>query len=541
MHRPTPWILAAVVGLVVAVGTPQLGHGPGATGIAGATAAAATTRPNVLFVLTDDLDSAELKYMPHTRALIGAEGATFDRYYVSNSLCCPSRTTTLRGQYAHNTGVWTNGGTNGGFERAYSTGIEQDTIATRLHHAGYLTSLTGKYLNGYPNGAPPNYVPPGWSNWASAVFGNPYSEYRYVLNQNQEYKVYGRIPKDYGTNVYMGLTNQFIRHAAAQKKPFFAYLSVYAPHQPATPARQDRAKFPTAEAPRTPSFDQADVSRMPKFIRDLPHFTPAETAAIDYLYRKRIRSLQAVDRGVVRLVQTLRTTKQLDNTYIVFASDNGFHLGQHRMPAGKQTAYEPDIHVPLMVRGPGVKAGTHLPQLAANIDLAPTFEAMAGVRPARFTDGRSLLPLVHGARERTWRDAILIEHRNESGETPPGRPTTKHPSTLEPADPDQQPKLPIKPGREIRDQAFLAQGSEIPDYDAVRTSHYLYVEYANGERELYDTHDDPDEIDNLAGLTPAQAGGTPTTTIERDLARQIQELRECKAAGCRVADREPAA
>ena len=196
-------------------------------------------------------------------------------------------------------------------------------------------------------------MPPGWDNWASAVYGNPYSEYHYVLNQNQTYRVHRHRPRDYGTDVYIRLTDQFIRGAAHDHQPFFAYLPVYAPHQPATPAPADVAKFPLAQAPRTPSFDQADVSRMPRFVRDLPPFTTAETSAIDGLYRMRIRSLQAVDRGVARLVHTLRATKQLDNTYIVFASDNGFHLGQHRMPAGKQTAYEPDIHVPLLVRGPG--------------------------------------------------------------------------------------------------------------------------------------------------------------------------------------------
>jgi len=165
--------------------------GPGLAPAAGAAVARASrTRPNILFVLADDLDMAEMRYLPRTRALLGANGTTFDDYFVSNSLCCPSRTTTLRGQYAHNTGVWSNGGENGGFERAYANGIEQDTVATRLHGAGYTTSLTGKYLNGYPNGAAPDYVPPGWDNWASAVYGNPYSEYHYVLNQNQAYHVY---------------------------------------------------------------------------------------------------------------------------------------------------------------------------------------------------------------------------------------------------------------------------------------------------------------------------------------------------------------
>jgi N-acetylglucosamine-6-sulfatase len=489
-------------------------------------------RPNVLFVLADDLDAAEMRYLPHVRALIGRQGTTFDDYFVSNSLCCPSRTTTLRGQYAHNTGVWTNGGDNGGFERAYTSGVEQDTIATRLHHAGYLTSLTGKYLNGYPNGASPDYIPPGWDNWASAVYGHPYTEYQYVLNENQSYHVYQHRRRDYGTDVYVGLTDRFIRGAVHHHQPFFAYLPVYAPHQPATPARRDRFSFPTATVPRTPAFDQADVSRMPMFVRDLPRFSPQETAAINSLYRKRIRSLQAVDRGVARLVRTLRATKQLANTYIVFASDNGFHLGQHRMPAGKQTAYDTDIHVPLLVRGPGVRAGAHVKRLAGNTDLAPTFEAMAGVRSPAFTDGRSLLPLLRGDAPGRWRHGFLVEHRNETGVARPPRVGNGKSSPLEPPDPDEIGRTNGHAPREIRDTMLLNRGAQISDYDAVRTGRYLYVEYANGDRELYDVKADPDEITNLAGTRPR---------LEHFFARRVAQLRRCGGSGCRLVEDRAAA
>ncbi|HLM17760.1 MAG TPA: sulfatase-like hydrolase/transferase, partial [Acidimicrobiia bacterium] len=187
--------LTALVLAALAVAVPLRGRTAVAT-----TPRATRRRSNILFVLADDLDLAELEALPHVHALVAASGTTFDQYLVSNSLCCPSRTTTLRGQYAHNTGVWTNGGDNGGFERAHANGVEDDTVATRLHRAGYSTSLTGKYLNGYPNGARPDDVPPGWDNWASPVYGNPYSEYGYVLNQNQAYHVYQHRPRDYGTN-----------------------------------------------------------------------------------------------------------------------------------------------------------------------------------------------------------------------------------------------------------------------------------------------------------------------------------------------------
>jgi N-acetylglucosamine-6-sulfatase len=507
-------------------------------GVLPAAAAHATTprrRPNILFALTDDLDAAELRFMPHTRRLIGAHGVTFDNYFVSNSLCCPSRVTTLRGQYSHNTGVWSNGGSDGGFERAFAEGIEQDTVATRLDHDGYRTALVGKYLNGYPNIAGATYRPPGWTTWVSPVGGSPYSEYNYLLNDNGRFVFHRRRTVDYGTTAYLQRTQHFIRVSHRAGKPFFAYLAPYAPHQPATPAPIDRAKFPNAHAPRTAAFDQPDVHAMPRFVRDLPRFSRIERAAIDDLYRLRIRSLQAVDRGVSALVHTLRVTRQLNDTFIVFTSDNGFHLGQHRLPAGKQTAYDTDTHVPLLIRGPGIPAHSHVSQLAGNVDLAPTFEAMAGAAAPSSTDGRSLLALARGnARAaENWRHAYIIEHRDEEGAAEPA-PPRRHTPPLEPPDPDQrsaaQPRLrPSEHGhtREPRDARVLGRHAPIPDYDAVRTLRYLYVQYENGDRELYDTRADPAEIHNLAGTRP---------TLERALAARLAALRNCRGRGCRVAD-----
>ena len=511
--------------------------------IAGARVAAAAApvravarrrHPNIVFVLTDDLDAAELHWMPFTRHLVGAAGVTFDHYFVSNSLCCPSRVTTLRGQYAHNTGVWTNGGTNGGFEEAHERGVEQDTVATRLFGAGYRTALVGKYLNGYPNTVPASYVPLGWTTWVSPVAGHPYGEYRYVLNDDLRFTDHGTAPRDYGTDVYVRRTQHFIRASVRMRQPFFAYLAVYAPHQPATPAPQDVSKFPRARVPRDAAYDQADVHAMPRFVRDLPRFSRDERSAIDELYRFRLRSLQAVDRGVRALVHTLRVTHQLDNTYVVFTSDNGFHLGQHRLPAGKQTAYDTDIHVPLLVRGPGIRPASRVGRLTGNVDLAPTFESMAGLRPPSFSDGRSLLPLAQGrAPARPWRSAYLIEHRDETGVAPP---RGRHRSLpLEPTDPDQaglsarRHPWPRAHGHllEPRDKGVLARHAPIPDYDAVRTAAHVYVEYANGDRELFDTRADPHEVHNIAGTKPS---------LERSLAVRIRRLQHCAGRECRVAD-----
>ena len=198
------------------------------------------SRPNVVFILADDLDAAELQYLPQVKKLLADRGSSFTNYFVNVSLCCPSRTTTLRGQYAHNSGVMTNGGGNGGFETAFARGIEKSTVATWLQAAGYRTALYGKYLNGYPQTAPADYIPPGWSDWASSVMGNPYGEFNYMLNENGRRVRYRSNPSDYGTDVYVGKADAFIRKAAADRVPFFVYLAVYAPHLPATPGSETR-------------------------------------------------------------------------------------------------------------------------------------------------------------------------------------------------------------------------------------------------------------------------------------------------------------
>src|SRR3954454_15334973 len=238
-RRSTLLVIVSALGLIACSGS--------LVPISHAEIPAGTSRrrhPNILMVLTDDLNLDEVSQMPHVRELIGAHGVTFTHAFVSVSLCCPSRTTILRGQYSHNTGVLANGGSNGGFEAAYARGIEQSTIATWLQEAGYRTGLFGKYLNGYPATASDTYVPPGWSDFQSAtVGGNPYTEYNYTLNENGVEVPYGARPRDYGTTVYSHAPATLIKAPHRAPRPFFAYLSLYAPHMPSVPALQDRAKF----------------------------------------------------------------------------------------------------------------------------------------------------------------------------------------------------------------------------------------------------------------------------------------------------------
>ncbi|HEY9643240.1 MAG TPA: sulfatase [Coleofasciculaceae cyanobacterium] len=485
--------------------------------------------PNILFILTDDLDLHELEVMPKLKSLLIDQGVSFAQYFANVSLCCPSRVTTLSGQYAHNTHVLTNGGTNGGFETFHERNGEQSTLATWLQAQGYRTALIGKYLNGYPNTVGLRYVPPGWTEWASPSAGDPYSEFNYTLNKNGKLSKFKQRETDYGTDVFAHKTKEFMLKAIADQVPFFAFLSVVAPHFPATPAPRHQMLFADAKAPRTPAFNEADVSDKPAFIQQKPPLKPRAAQWIDRFYRLRIQSLQAVDEAIANLYETLEAANQLDNTYIVFSSDNGFHLGQHRLHSGKETAYEEDIHLPLVVKGPGVPRGKTVAAISGNVDLAPTFADLAGVKPPASVDGRSLVPLFQPTRTMpsAWRQVYLLGHWVEAD--PETRNRNLNDRTLEPPDRDQFREEPVP--EILVTPPHKAGKSVIPAYQGLRTQRYTYVEYETGERELYDLEQDPDQLQNLAQSAPSDQ-------LQR-FAERLAQLRTCVAEACRRIEEQP--
>ncbi len=490
--------------------------------------AAGKSRPNIVMVLTDDLDLRtylDAKRFPKFHDLMTVPGTTFSNYFVTDSLCCPSRASILRGQYVHNHDVQGNIPPNGGFERWQQLHRDRSTVGTWLHDAGYRTGLLGKYLNGYPNTTSPTYVPPGWDTWASPAAGNAYAEYNYKLNENGKLRLYRKKPADYLVDVLARKAHDFI---AAPKKgqPFFLYVAPYVPHQPATPAPRYANAFPGVRAPRPPSFDQADLSAEPPWLARRPHLQPVVLNYIDQLARRRLQSMLGVEDMLETIVNTLRQTGQLDNTYIVFTSDNGFHLGEHRLPPGKQTAFEEDIHVPLVVRGPGVPAGRTVSSFAREIDLAPTFAALGRATTPGFVDGASLTPLLTGGDtgNATRRpNDVLIEHYATAGTRAGRRALT---ASIEPDD-DAHPPVAGAPTRgpaaPVRTPAVLNVG--IPPYRALRNARYLYVEYTTGGRQLYDLTTDPDELHNLAATDPA---------LVRTLATRLAALVRCSGASCRT-------
>jgi arylsulfatase A-like enzyme len=486
------------------------------------------TKPNIVFVLTDDLDAAEIQFMPKLKALITDQGLTFQNYSVAMSLCCPSRATTLRGQYPHNTQILGNELPTGGFQKFFQLGEEKSTIAVWLQDAGYRTMLAGKYLNGYPQQSSPMYIPAGWTEWYSAVKGNAYSEYDYTLNENGKQVAYEKTPQDYGTDVYVGTAVDFIQRSAKAGQPFFVYLAPYAPHAPYTPAPRHANLFPGVKAPRTPNYNEPDVSDKPLYIKDHPLLTQKQMDAIDVDYRKRLQALQAVDEGIESLVNTLEANGQLDNTYIFFTSDNGYHLGNHRQMTGKIAPYQEELRVTMIVRGPGVPARKTLEHLTGNVDLAPTWADLAGATAADFVDGRSLVPLMRANPPplAQWRQVFGIENGPDNVENvqvgPAPTPDTDS-GLLEPHDQDEDDTAAL-PAAKQKTRA-------VPPLRGIRLQDMSYVEYNTGEKELYNLKTDPYELNNLAPKADAK--------LIAALSARVKDLASCKAAACRTVEDAP--
>ena len=453
-------------------------------------------RPNIIFILTDDMryDDFNATYMPKTYSRLvkdaatgQAQGMSFKNAFVSNPLCCPTRATIMRGQYAHNTGIWFNvNGPHGGWEGYNSLGYENENVATQLHAAGYHTGLFGKYLNQYGEGFTNPALPPrpvGWDDWFA--FLHPINYLNYDVNDNGIRKHYGTKASDYSTDVLKSETLQFIDASVGPNKPpFFAYVAPKAPHDPFASVPRHQHDFDTVTAPRLPSFDEKDVSDKPPWIQDWRRLTSEDKAAINDRHEKRLESLRSVDDLVGALVDQL-PAEELANTYIVFTSDNGWYHGEHRVRFGKGRPYEEAPHVPLVIRGPDVPAdlrGTTTDKLVLDTDYFPTFMDLAGAPTPSYLDGRSLRPVLEGSAT-TWRTAILLEGRG-----------------------GDDPEIPVD-----------------RNYNGIRTSTSKYVEYEGTFNELYDLGKDPYELTNIYYNADSKVSPRP------ELKARLDALRSCQA------------
>ena len=496
-------IAVAVAGAALAVGVVAGGMKPPPAG------GQASAQPNVVVIQTDDQSLEMMRVMAHTNRLVGERGATFRNHFANWPLCCPSRATQLTGQYAHNHGVLGNSSPEGGY-RSFN---RHGNLAVWLFRAGYEVAHLGKYLNGYGPRvnlpvSPYNDVtelPPGWTGWRTGSAGTTYNFYGYTQNEassprgrrrNGRLVAYGSRVRDFKTDVTTADAVELIDRYAGRRQPFYLQVDYLAPHS-GRPETADEMPHPPFDcgtqakpAPRhatafddeplrpaaDPSFDEADVSDKPPFVREMPGIDAAARDEITSRYRCRLESVLSVDEGVRDIVRELRRAGELGSTYVLFTSDNGFFHGEHRIRAGKTEVYEPSIRIPLLLRGPGVPRGVTVNELTVNADLPATVMALSGAGSRSSPDGRSLIP-------------AAVEPNEESG-------------------------------REIL--------IETQKYTAIRTQRYKRVEYAaDGFVELYDLRRDPSELENFAG-SPAYE------PVARALAARLAALRKCSGARCRL-------
>src|SRR5215217_7200880 len=413
----------------------------------------ATDRPNIIFVLTDDLDYASTFKMPEIRSRLIEEGISLEDAFVSHPICCPSRATLLTGLYDHNHGVKGNAPPEGGFQTFVSEGREEEVFFT---------------------------------------------------------------------DVLSGQSTDFVSRAAPEDQPFFAYVAPTAPHGPATAAERHKGAFADEKASRPPSFDEEDVSDKPSPIKDAERITEEEASNIDDYYRQRLKSMMAVDEMVGALLEELKAAGELDNTYIFFTSDNGWFQGEHRIQSTKNRPYEESARVPLFIRGPAIPAGTNTDKLTLNTDLAPTFAELAGASFA--ADGRSLAPLLRGEEPASWRSSVLLEKLPQKGNGEEGNGKGK-------AKGKAKNKAKGKEGETGPGSVPKSGPGQSSDFQAVRTETHKYVEYDNGDVELYDLQSDPYELENLhKSVDPA---------LLEELKARLEALRDCSEEGCREAENAP--
>jgi N-acetylglucosamine-6-sulfatase len=494
----------------------------------------AQARPNVVVIMVDDMRADDIRYMPRTRALIGARGVAFRNSFSPYPLCCPARASVLTGQYTHNHRVF-----NVHPPWGFSSFDDTSTFATWLRDSGYATVYVGKYLNGYgerprphaTSGMSLHYVPPGWTDWRASIDGglraeNPlagstYSYFDTTLSRDGRGFVnyHGR----YQSRVYGGLTEQIIRDRAPSARPFLLYVSYTAPHSGGpfesddpgsvqdndgdwlkfgSPARPngvigmfDRV---IREAPGA-SWSDPDPSDKPEYMRSRPRTNAAERRAMRAVTRQRAESLHVVDMQVDGTIGALQASGELDRTLVLFTSDNGYFLGEQLIRIGKILPYEPSLRVPLLMRGPGIPAGEVRFDPITSIDLAPTIARLAGVFPQGPVDGISMLGVArHG--DQGWSRAVLTE----TGPKSVIRETDESGAPIDPDDPGP---------------------TDIRWAIGIRTARYLYVDLASGEEELYDVVTDPQQYRNLVE-DPAYAH---TLALLR---AELHRVRACDEGAC---------
>ncbi len=354
-------------------------------------------QPNLLMITVDDATRADFEHMPLTQELVADQGITLTDGLAPTPICVPARASLITGQYAHNHGALTISGEGGGYD-AFVDASDDDTLPVWLSDSGYDTMFIGKYLNGYTEKVA-DTVPPGWTDWQATVDFSTYNFTHPTVSHNGDTEEH----EQYSTDLFRDQTVELLEDDDRAQDPWYLWVNYVAPHvggphedddppegETTTPAEEDRDKFADLELPDKPNMfeDTRD-----KYLADNvgQHWTAKEKGYLTEAYQQRIESLQSVDRAVADTVRTLEETGQLDDTYIVITSDNGYAMGEHNL-AGKLWYFDEMANIPMLVRGPGLPKGVTSSTPVTNADWAPTFAALAGVEPTREVDGVDVLP-----------------------------------------------------------------------------------------------------------------------------------------------------
>jgi arylsulfatase A-like enzyme len=467
-------------------------------------ASSATARPNIVVFLTDDQeDTGSTEYMPQVLSLLAQNGVTFKNSFVNSPLCAPSRASFLTGQAAHNHGIRANSPVDGGGWEGFKS-KEVNTLPVWLKAAGYKTALIGKYLNRYGQqstfgawlawlgslinvefpetvvGNARDWVPPGWDLWY-AFTGTRVRYYDYWINDNGEILSFDHRPSDYSTDVLKERAVRFIQDQSTTSTPFFMLVAPKAAHSQgkrAIPADKYEQALKDVHLPQRSSFNERNMdakSMKPPLISD------EAKQELELSYRASLQSMLSVDDLVAAVVDALKRADKLDDTVIIYTSDNGFLFGDHRM-IGKTSAYEGSIRVPLIVRGPNIPQNEKREQLVNNLDVVATIVDLAHAAPTIALDGRSFTKLCEDANA-PWRSALLIESSINRFQQPLER------------------------------------------FTAVRSVNAKYVKYDDGFEELFDLRADPNELTN-------EVDNPRFEDTLTDLRRTQSALRTCGGDGC---------
>jgi arylsulfatase A-like enzyme len=514
------FLASAVAVLAIAGGVMAAGQARGAT-----------TGANVVFILTDDMTYSELAGMPNVQSLIGGQGTTFNEAYVSFPLCCPSRATMLSGQYMHNHGVRGNFPPNGSWFKFRPH--ESNDLPVWLQGDGYYNVHIGKYMNGYSlvDGTLP--VPPGWDEWYGKVSEDAlYFDYNLIEKTGPlatpRITFYGDQPTDYQTDVFGDRAVDFVRDYG-RSQPFWLNLWFNSPHGPFDPAPRDLFRLAGSPLPKLPGFNEKDIRDKPKWLRRQikKPLRKRQIRVIDNERRRQQEQLLSVDQSVGELVQALQSKGILDDTYIIFASDNGFFRGEHRIASGKYLPYDPAARVPLLIRGPGIPRGGVSNELVWNGDIAQTIDRIASGSENPAADGRSLLPYAENPLLRSTRPVLL------EGDTGPGGTGAESAHTS--AARARAARVHVAGRRGVKNleqepdeiKSASANTDKAPAFRSIRTDRYEYTVYANGQTELYDMKRDPAQLRSLATYPRYRF-------VRKWLFDHLAVLSTCAGTACRV-------